>query len=148
MKSKRQEKILEIISKNNIETQEDLITALKNEGYNATQATASRDIRQLKLLKVMVDGVYKYVAPKTDNDDVSEYNLALMSSIRSINYACNNVVLKTNPGLAQAVAAGIDSMNFAEILGCVAGDDTIIVVTVSEAAAVSIVEKIGKISGK
>ncbi len=148
MKSKRQEKILEIISKNNIETQEDLITALKNEGYNATQATASRDIRQLKLLKVMVDGVYKYVAPKTDNDDVSEYNLALMSSIRSINYACNNVVLKTNPGLAQAVAAGIDSMNFAEILGCVAGDDTIIVVTVSEAAAASIVEKIGKISGK
>lgn len=148
MKSKRQEKILEIISKNNIETQEDLITALKNEGYNATQATASRDIRQLKLLKVMVDGFYKYVAPKTDNDDVSEYNLALMSSIRSINYACNNVVLKTNPGLAQAVAAGIDSMNFAEILGCVAGDDTIIVVTVSEAAAVSIVEKIGKISGK
>ena len=148
MKSKRQEKILEIISKNNIETQEDLITALKNEGDNATQATASRDIRQLKLLKVMVDGVYKYVAPKTDNDDVSEYNLALMSSIRSINYACNNVVLKTNPGLAQAVAAGIDSMNFAEILGCVAGDDTIIVVTVSEAAAASIVEKIGKISGK
>ena len=148
MKSKRQEKILEIISKNNIETQEDLITALKNEGYNATQATASRDIRQLKLLKVMVDGVYKYVAPKTDNDDVSEYNLALMSSIRSINYACNNVVLKTNPGLAQAVAAGIDSMNFAEILGCVAGDDTIIVVTVSESAAASIVEKIGKISGK
>ena len=148
MKSKRQEKILEIISKNNIETQEDLITALKNEGYNATQATASRDIRQLKLLKVMVDGVYKYVAPKTDNDDISEYNLALMSSIRSINYACNNVVLKTNPGLAQAVAAGIDSMNFAEILGCVAGDDTIIVVTVSESAAASIVEKIGKISGK
>ena len=148
MKSKRQEKILEIISKNNIETQEELITALKNEGYNATQATASRDIRQLKLLKVMVDGVYKYVAPKSDNDDVSEYNLALMSSIRSVNYACNNVVLKTNPGLAQAVAAGIDSMNFAEILGCVSGDDTIIVVTVSESAAASIVEKIGKISGK
>lgn len=148
MKSKRQEKILEIIAKNNIETQEDLITALKNEGYAATQATASRDIRQLKLLKVMVDGVYKYVAPKSELEDVSEYNAALMSSIREIRHACNNVVLKTNPGLAHAVAVGIDAMNYDEILGCVAGDDTIIIVTTSEESADFIAEKIGRISGK
>lgn len=148
MKSKRQEKILEIIAKNNIETQEDLITALKNEGYAATQATASRDIRQLKLLKVMVDGVYKYVAPKSELEDVSEYNAALMSSIREIRHACNNVVLKTNPGLAHAVAVGIDAMNYNEILGCVAGDDTIIIVTTSEESANFIAEKIGRISGK
>ena len=148
MKSKRQEKILEIIAKNNIETQEDLITALKNEGYAATQATASRDIRQLKLLKVMVDGVYKYVAPKSELEDVSEYNAALMSSIREIRHACNNVVLKTNPGLAHAVAVGIDAMNYDEILGCVAGDDTIIIVTTSEESANFIAEKIGRISGK
>lgn len=148
MKSKRQEKILEIISNNNIETQEDLITALRNEGYNATQATASRDIRQLKLLKVMVDGVYKYVAPKSEIEDVSEYNSALMSSIRDIKYACNNVVLKTNPGLAQAVAAGIDSLNYNEILGCVAGDDTIIIVTSSEESATAVATKINRIAGK
>ena len=148
MKSKRQEKILEIITNNNIETQEDLISALKNEGYNATQATASRDIRQLKLLKVMVDGVYKYVAPKTESDEVSEYNIALMSSIRDIKNACNTVVVKTNPGLAQAVAAGIDSMSFSEILGCVAGDDTIIIIASSEASALTVVDKITKIIKK
>ncbi len=148
MKSKRQEKILEIITKNNIETQEDLISALRKEGYNATQATASRDIRQLKLLKVMADGVYKYVAPKTEMDDVSEYNSALMSSIREIRHACNNVVLKTSPGLAQAVAAAIDSMNYIEILGCVAGDDTIIIVTTSEETGAAVADKITKISGK
>lgn len=148
MKSKRQEKILEIIANNNIETQEDLITALKNEGYNATQATASRDIRQLKLLKVMVDGVYKYVAPKTELEDVSEYNTALMSSIKDIRYACNTVVLKTNPGLAHAVGVGIDAMNYTEILGCVAGDDTIVIITTSDETAVFVAEKIAKISGK
>jgi len=148
MKSKRQEKILEIIANNNIETQEDLIIALKNEGYAATQATASRDIRQLKLLKVMVDGVYKYVAPKSELEDVSEYNAALMSSIKEIKYACNNVVLKTNPGLAHAVGVGIDAMNYEEILGCVSGDDTIIIVTSSEESATFIAEKISKISGK
>ena len=148
MKSKRQEKILEIIANNNIETQEDLITALRNEGYAATQATASRDIRQLKLLKVMVDGVYKYVAPKSELEDVSEYNAALMSSIKEIRHACNNVVLKTNPGLAHAVAVGLDAMNYNEILGCVAGDDTIIIVTSSEESATFIAEKIGRISGK
>jgi transcriptional regulator of arginine metabolism len=148
MKSKRQEKILEIISNNVIETQEDLILALRNEGYNATQATASRDIRQLKLLKVMVDGVYKYVAPKNELEEISEYNAALMSSIKEIKHACNNVVLKTNPGLAQAVAAGIDAMNYHEILGCVAGDDTIIIVTTSEESCNIVSEKLSKFISK
>ena len=96
----------------------------------------------------MVDGVYKYVAPKSELEDVSEYNAALMSSIREIRHACNNVVLKTNPGLAHAVAVGIDAMNYNEILGCVAGDDTIIIVTTSEESANFIAEKIGRISGK
>ena len=148
MKSVRQEKILEIISKRNIETQEELIDALRDEGFTATQATASRDIRQLKLLKVMVDGVYKYVAPKKELDEFSEYNSALISSIKEIKYALNNVVLKTAPGLAQAVAAGIDSLQENDILGCVAGDDTIIIVTSSEAASVKIKDKISKISEK
>jgi transcriptional regulator of arginine metabolism len=71
-----------------------------------------------------------------------------MSSIKDIKSACNNVVVKTNPGLAQAVAAGIDSMSFNEILGCVAGDDTIIIVATSEASALTVVDKIVKISRK
>ncbi|MBQ8738101.1 MAG: arginine repressor [Clostridia bacterium] len=148
MKSTRQEKILEIISNENIETQEELIDALKREGFAATQATASRDIRQLKLLKVMVDGVYKYVAPKKELNGISEYNSALISSIREIKYALNNVVIKTAPGLAQAVAAGIDSLQEEDILGCVAGDDTIIVVVASEEASIKICHKISKIAEK
>ena len=144
--SNRQEKILEIISKNNIETQEELIEALKKEGIVATQATASRDIRQLKLLKVMVDGVYKYVAPKKELDELSEYNSALILSIREIKYALNNVVIRTAPGLAQAVAAGVDSLRESDILGSVAGDDTIILVTSSEEASVKIVQKLFKIA--
>ena len=148
MKSSRQQKILEIISNRNIETQEELIEALKNEGFAATQATASRDIRQLKLLKVMVDGVYKYVAPKRELDELSEYNSALVSSIKEIKYALNNVVVKTVPGLAQAVAAGIDTLQEGDILGCVAGDDTIIVVTSSESASIKIYQKLSKIAEK
>lgn len=148
MKPKRQEKILEIIANNNIETQEDLITALKNEGFNATQATASRDIRQLKLVKVLDNGVYKYVAPKSDSDKTGTYNHALFSAITDIKYALNNVVIKTNPGLAQAVAAGIDSLHDVDILGCVAGDDCIILVSKSEEASKSVTEKISKIAGR
>ena len=148
MKSKRQEKILEIISKNNIETQEDLITALKNAGYAATQATASRDIRQLKLLKVMIDGVYKYVAPKSETENAFEYNAALFSSIKEVKYAMNNVVVKTAPGLAQAVASGIDTLDEEDILGSVAGDDTIIIVATSEETASKITDIIRKISGR
>ena len=148
MKPKRQEKILEIIANNNIETQEDLIAALKSEGFNATQATASRDIRQLKLVKVLDNGVYKYVAPKSELDNAGTYNHALFSAITDIKYALNNVVIKTNPGLAQAVAAGIDTMHDVDILGCVAGDDCIILVSKSEEASVSITEKISKIAGR
>ena len=148
MKSKRQEKILEIIASSNIETQEDLINALRAEGFNATQATASRDIRQLKLLKVAVNGVYKYVAPKSEIESSDRYSQALFSSITDIHYALNNVVIKTTPGLAQAVAAGIDTLHDSDILGCVAGDDCIIVVVKSEEASIKFTEKISKIAGK
>lgn len=146
MKSKRQQKIIEIITNNDIETQEDLINALRAEGFSATQATVSRDIRELKLLKLTINGVYKYVAPKTEIDSSLKYNHALFSSIIDVVYALNNVVIKTTPGLAQAVAAGIDSLNDEDILGCVAGDDAIILVAKSEEASVRITEKIKKIA--
>lgn len=148
MKSKRQEKILDIIEKEVVATQEELINALRREGYSATQATASRDIRELRLLKVTVDGVYRYVAPKTESDDASKYNHALFSSIKYVAASLNNVVIKTNPGLANAVCAGIDSLNDESILGSVAGDDTIIIVARSEEAGAVLRDKIGKLAGK
>lgn len=148
MKSKRQEKILEIISSKVIETQEDLINELKEAGFNATQATASRDIRQLKLLKVLSGGVYKYVAPKSEIENSGKYSHALFSSIVDIQYALNNVVIKTNPGLAQAIAAGIDALHDTDLLGSVAGDDCIILVVKSEEASKKIIDKIRKIAEK
>ena len=148
MKSKRQEKILEIISSKNIETQEDLINELRNAGFNATQATASRDIRQLKLVKVLSGTVYKYVAPKNEIEGSGKYSQALFSSIIDIQYALNNVVIKTNPGLAQAIAARIDALHDADVLGSVAGDDCIILVVKSEEASKKIIEKIKKIAEK
>ena len=148
MKPKRQEKILEIISDRNIETQEDLISALKSEGFNVTQATASRDIRQLKLVKVLDNGVYKYVAPKGEIDKSDTYNHALFSAIIDVKYALNNVVIKTSPGLAQAVAAGIDALHDVDVLGCVAGDDCIILVSKSEEASKTVTNKILKLAGR
>ncbi|MBQ7921116.1 MAG: ArgR family transcriptional regulator, partial [Clostridia bacterium] len=103
------------------------------------------DIRQLKLVKVLDNGVYKYVAPKSEIDSSGTYNHALFSAITDIKYALNNVVIKTNPGLAQAVAAGIDTMHDADILGCVAGDDCIIIVTRDPESAVDIASRIRKL---
>jgi len=137
MKNKRQEKIISLISKYEIETQEELIGMLCKEGFQVTQATVSRDIRELKLTKVLTGkGSYRYTVP-TNNDSVPliKFNKALANSIVSVGYALNNIVIKTYPGLATAVATGLDSIESDDILGCVAGDDTIIMVVKSEAAA-------------
>ncbi len=130
MKSQRQEKILEIINKYEIETQDDLIDQLEKEGFAVTQATASRDIKELKLTKVLTGrGTYRYVKSEHKQIDVNvKFNNALVESIQKVDFAGNIIVLKTFPGLASAVAAGIDSLHIVEILGCVAGDDTIMVV--------------------
>ena len=144
MKGNRQKKILEIISRYHIETQDDLIERLLMEGFSVTQATVSRDIRELQLNKVMTGkGSYRYVAPKKEEMVAGmKINAALVESIISVDYAQNLVVVHTLPGLAQAVAAGIDNLALAEVLGCVAGDDTIMIATKSEAAAKSISERI------
>ena len=143
MKGNRQKKILEIINRYHIETQDDLIDRLLVEGFSVTQATVSRDIRELQLSKVLSSkGSYRYVAPKKEEMVGMKINAALVDSILSVDYAQNTVVVRTFPGLAQAVAAGIDNLALAEVLGCVAGDDTIIVVTRTETAAKSISERI------
>ena len=131
MKRNRQEKLLELISRYEIETQEDLIERLRESGYNATQATISRDIRELQIAKMTTGrGTYRYVLPKhAEPSPAVNFSAALIDSILSVQYAQHLVVLKTYPGLASAVAAGIDRMHASQILGCVGGDDTIIVVT-------------------
>ncbi len=147
MKIKRHNKILEIIENYNIETQEELIAKLKLAGFDVTQATVSRDIRELKLLKQMSDmGTYKYVVPKNNHSENQHvYSRALASSIKSVDSSMNDIVIKTYPGMAQAVAAGIDSLHETDILGCVAGDDCIIIVTRDTDSAISIAHRITKL---
>ena len=137
MKRNRQEKMLELISRYEIDTQDELIARLRDCGFEVTQATISRDIRELKIAKMTTGkGTYRYVLPKNvDGAFGLKFNSTLIDSIIGVDHACNVVVLKTYPGLANAVAAGIDSMNLPEILGSVAGDDTIIVVTRNEESA-------------
>ena len=144
MKKQRQEKILELITKYEIDTHEDMIARLCDEGYNVTQATISRDMRDLRLTKVLTSrGTYKYAVNSASNQSNSiKLNNAVVDSIISVEYAGNNIVIKTYPGLAQAVASGVDSLNNDSILGCVGGDDTIIVVTRDAEASAHISETI------
>lgn len=144
MKVKRQNKILDIIQRYDVETQEELTDKLKLAGFDVTQATVSRDIRELKLLKVTSDsGKYKYIVPgRSHGESRHIYTNAVAGSIKSVDFSLNNIVIKTYPGMANAVAAGIDSLHESDILGCVAGDDCIIMVTVNSESAVSLAERL------
>ena len=147
MKKNRHEKIIEIVEKYDVETQDELIEHLRKLGYDVTQATVSRDIRELKLTKVTSEkGSYRYELPKP-NRSVGNFKFshALAESITSVDYAQNIVVVKTFPGMAQAVAVGIDNLHLQVILGCVAGDDTIMVVARSNEAAVDLNARIKEI---
>ena len=143
MKRLRQEKMLELISKYEIDTQDDLIELLRENGFEVTQATVSRDIRELKISKMTTGrGTYRYVLPKqTAPTSNMKFNSALMDALIGVDYACNIIVIKTQAGLANAVAVGLDSMHLENILGCVAGDDTILLVTRSEDAARQIADR-------
>lgn len=144
MKKERQEKIKEIVENYKIDTQDELIKRLKETGFSATQATMSRDIKELKLTKIS-DGKngYYYVFPNTLNsNDINKLNASLMRLITSVNSAMNIVVIKTLSGMAQAVATGIDNIKSDDILGCVAGDDTILIVVTDTDIAQSMVTRI------
>ena len=127
MKSKRHAKILEIIAKNNIETQEELSDCLEREGFHVTQATVSRDIRELKLMKVTGKGGHqKYVPPNESGTDMREkYFRIFKDGFVSVDMAQNILVIKTASGMAMAVAAALDAMECHEIVGSIAGDDTV-----------------------
>ena len=144
MKNSRQQKILELIEQYDIDTQETLISKLAEVGFSATQTTISRDIKQLKLVKGMTGkGTYKYVIPTAKKDAVSPVlNSALTESVVKIEAAENIVVVKTLSGMANAVAVCIDSLVISDIVGSVAGDDTIIIVTRSEMHSKILVDKI------
>jgi transcriptional regulator of arginine metabolism len=150
MKKQRQKKIVELIAQYNIETQDGLIEKLREEGFDVTQATASRDIRELNLVKVSVDGnVYKYAeSPKDDIKISVKYRNILKETLLSIDYACNMMVLKTYSGMAQAAAAAVDNMGWSEIVGSVAGDDTIIIVMRSDESAKDFYENFHGLIGK
>ncbi len=145
MKKNRQEKLLELISENEIDTQDELIELLRDNGYDVTQATVSRDIRELKIAKMTTGkGTYRYVLPKQAMQTGTGMNFSttLIESVVSVDHACNIVVLKTYAGLAGAVAVGIDGMNMPQVLGCVAGDDTIMIVSRNEVCATEIADHI------
>ena len=132
MKAQRHIKIREIISSKEIETQDDLVTELKKAGYNVTQATVSRDIKELHLIKVpTASGVYKYSLPTGEKrfDPLRKLKRTLQESFVSIDHSENLILLKTLPGNAQAVAALLDHLDWEEMMGTIAGDDTILIIS-------------------
>ena len=131
MKQKRQRRIIEIINHNIVETQEELADILRSEGYAVTQATVSRDIKELGLTKVPAsNGRQKYAILSEDSEKMTDkYTRILHDGLISTDTAGNLLVCKTVSGMAMAVAAAIDAMNFSEVVGSIAGDDTIMAAT-------------------
>ena len=128
MKSSRHMAILKIIKENDVETQYDLARLLQENGYNVTQATVSRDIKLLNLIKVSENGRQKYVVyANEENGNNGKYNTILKEGFVSMDMAQNILVVKTVSGMAMAVAAAIDAMKLKEIVGSIAGDDTIMI---------------------
>lgn len=149
MKNARQKKILELIEKYDIDTQEALVERLAAEGYNVTQTTASRDIRELKLVKgISAQGTYKYVMPDAKPAHTSPVlNSQITDSVIKIDYAHNLIVVKTLPGMANAIGVCIDSLDIAEIIGSVAGDDTILIVVREDEIAANATLKLKEVFG-
>lgn len=150
MKSRRHAKILEIISKNDVETQEELSELLERDGFQVTQATVSRDIRELKLTKVaMNSGRQKYAALTEQSEDLSQkYIRVLKDGFASMDMAQNILVVRTVSGMAMAVAAALDALDFHEIVGTIAGDDTIMCAVRSAEENVQLMERLRKMVGE
>ncbi|MEA4955588.1 MAG: arginine repressor [Pseudoflavonifractor sp.] len=145
MKSKRQQDILSIVAQQDIETQEQLLDALKERGVSTTQATISRDIKQLHLVKELTpSGIYKYAVSqrKTALNNAGRLQTIFRQGVTSFDVAQNIVVLRTMPGLASAAAAAIDAMEISELVGSLAGDDTVILIMRDNGAAEEFCEEI------
>jgi len=131
MKNQRQAKIMEIISNKNVETQEQLLSELQNAGFRSTQATISRDIKELRIVKELTSfGTYRYSAASNEVGSTfsSKLNTIFRECITGFDYAQNIIVIRTMPGLASAAASALDAMNMSVVLGTIAGDDTVFIV--------------------
>ena len=131
MKSERQAKIMEIISNRNVETQEQLLQELQNAGFRSTQATISRDIKELRIVKELTTlGTYRYTTAVREVPSTfsGRLNTIFRECVTRYDYAQNIVVIHTLPGLAAAAASAIDAMNMSVVVGTLAGDDTVMVV--------------------
>ncbi len=151
MKNERQEKILAIIAEEAIETQEQLIERLREQGVSSTQATISRDIKQLHLIKEPVGGGrYRYAvsAHKTKLSFADRLQTILRESIIGVDYAQNLVVLKTMPGLAGAAGAAFDGMEITQMVGTIAGDDTVLVIMRDAESALEFIDEIREMQKK
>lgn len=145
MRIERQNAILQLINERDIETQSDLTEALRSLGYEVTQATVSRDIKELRLVKKQSENGKSIYSRSSDNsfsDINSRFTLIFSKCVVSIEYAVNNIVLKTLPGMAQAAGAAVDAMDFPEVVGTIAGDDTVMMVVRSEESARRLVYKL------
>ncbi|MBY0096435.1 transcriptional regulator AhrC/ArgR [Mesobacillus maritimus] len=129
-KGQRHIKIRELIANEDIETQDELVDRLKQDGFNVTQATVSRDIKELHLVKVpLIDGRYKYSLPADQRfNPLQKLKRSLMDAFVRIDNASNQLVMKTMPGNANAIGALIDKLDWEEILGTICGDDTILII--------------------
>lgn len=147
MKISRHAKILEIIEDNIIETQEELAEMLKKSGINVTQATVSRDIKELRLIKVLTeDGRYKYAAMKEQDSMLNERLYKVFAeTVLSLDYAGNMIVIKTFSGAANAAAEALDAFDIKEVVGTVAGDNTIFVLVRNEESVIPVMERFKKL---
>ena len=146
MRQKRQSQILKIISQNDIKTQEELTRALRDMGCETTQATVSRDIKELGLIKITSrDGGYKYAAKQPSQAVESKHIDVFSDAVVSVDYAMHTVVIKTFPGMAQAVCASCDMLIGSRIIGSIAGEDTILIITANENTSLKMCEELKKI---
>ena len=144
MKTVRQVAILDIIEKQEIETQEELASALNARGIRVTQATVSRDIKELRLLKVLTpSGKYKYATgDQADNNLTDRFIRMLAESLRSVSSANNLIVVKTLSGSANVAAEALDSMHWPEVLGTLAGDNTVLLIIRSNEETLTVTSRI------
>jgi transcriptional regulator of arginine metabolism len=151
MKNLRHNKIIELINRENVETQEDLQRLLKKEGFDVTQATISRDIKALRVYKTLSDKeTYRYALPPEPAEGIFSARLRTIfrESVISIDYAQNLVIIKTLPGMGPAACSALDAMNAPTVVGTLAGDDTAFIALRSETSAKGLMEKLRAVLGE
>ncbi len=150
MKKRRHKVILDLIEQYDIGTQDELLVFLRDKGFDVTQATVSRDVKELRLLKTLgSNGVYKYTAEKTvDSGYSGMFDALFQSAMTKVDYAGNICVIKCSPGLAGAACATIDAMNVHEVVGTIAGDDTIFMLCRTSDEAQGVAEALNRMIGR